>query len=306
MVRPSNYPWESFFGKRELPIMVFRWIPREDSDHYAHGHTFIEIVVLVKGHALHRTSQGLTPLSKGDVAVLRPGSWHEFTQAEDAEVYNVCFTEDLLYHELSGIPRDSMTHYLLWDAPRERGNRGVFHFHLPPELLRELHAPLVMLDHIYQDVWQGYNTQKLGGLMTCLGILARGAWATRKPSPSSPGVRMHPAVKRVLAMIQGDLAYPWTLKELAGRMRMNHSYLARLFRQAMRCTVLEYIFCRRAETAAALLVTGEEPIAIIGEKVGWDDPNYFARRFRKHFDVSASDYRKRHREQDGTKPNAKV
>jgi len=295
MAKPSSYPWESFFGKHESPLMAFLWKPQEDKDHVAHGHTFLEVVVCTKGQVMHRTSRGLTPMQKGDVAVLRPGSWHEFVDAQEAEIYNLCFKEELLHHELLEIPRDSMTHYLLWDAPRESKNRGIFQFRLPPELLRELRAPLAMLNRIYQDDWPGYNTQKLGGLMICLGVLARGAWANRTASPSQPGVRMHSSVKRVLTMIQGDLAYPWTLEELARRVRMNHSYLARVFRQAMRCTVLEYISSRRAETAAALLITTENTISAVAQQVGWDDPNYFARCFRKHFGVSASDYRKQHR-----------
>jgi AraC family L-rhamnose operon transcriptional activator RhaR len=193
------------------------------------------------------------------------------------------------------IPRDAMTHYLLWDAPKEHKNRGIFHFHLPPALLRELQAPMDMMDRIYQDPWPGYNTQKLGGLMICLGVLARAAWVNRSDSSTESRTRNHPSVKRVLKMIQEDLAYPWTLAELAGRVRMNHSYLARVFRQAMRCTVLEFISNRRAETAAAMLITGEKPISTIACSVGWDDPNYFARCFRKHFGISASEYRKQHR-----------
>ncbi len=295
MAKIASYPWERFFGDRELGMMSFCWKPQEDPNHYAHGHTFLEIIVCAQGRATHRTSRGLTPIRKGDVAVLRPGSWHEFLDAKDTLIYNLCFKEELLHHELLEIPRDSMTHYLLWDAPRERKNRGVFHFHLSEKLLQELHDPMKMQHRIYQDPWPGYNTQKLGGLMICLGVLARGAWETRTALPTQPGVRMHPSVKRVLGLIQNDLAYPWTLEELAGRVRMNHSYLARVFRQAMRCTLLEYITSRRAETAAALLITTDAPISDIGGKVGWEDPNYFARRFRKHFGESASQYRSLHR-----------
>ena len=32
-------------------------------------------------------------------------------------------------------------------------------------------------------------------------------------------------------------------------------------------------------------------VADIGQEVGWLDPNYFARRFRAHFGVSATAYR---------------
>ena len=48
---------------------------------------------------------------------------------------------------------------------------------------------------------------------------------------------------------------------------------------------------RRAERAAILLATTDEPIAAIGARVGWPDPSYFSRRFRQEFGVGARTYR---------------
>ena len=48
---------------------------------------------------------------------------------------------------------------------------------------------------------------------------------------------------------------------------------------------------RRAEKAAVLLLTTDKAIATIGREVGWHDPNYFARRFRAAFGISARQYR---------------
>ena len=49
----------------------------------------------------------------------------------------------------------------------------------------------------------------------------------------------------------------------------------------------------RAEHAAVLLPHSDKPVTGIGRAVGWPDQNYFARRFKAHYGLSATTYRKR-------------
>jgi AraC family L-rhamnose operon transcriptional activator RhaR len=48
----------------------------------------------------------------------------------------------------------------------------------------------------------------------------------------------------------------------------------------------------RAETAAVRLRRADDPVAAVGASVGWGDPNYFSRRFRAHFGMSPTDFRR--------------
>ena len=54
---------------------------------------------------------------------------------------------------------------------------------------------------------------------------------------------------------------------------------------------MTYLARHRAERAAALLMHTARPVKDIGYEVGWSDPNYFARRFRKFFACSPTAYR---------------
>jgi AraC family L-rhamnose operon transcriptional activator RhaR len=56
---------------------------------------------------------------------------------------------------------------------------------------------------------------------------------------------------------------------------------------------MAYLARRRVETAAAMLLHTDQPVTQIGRTVGWPDQNYFARRFKAHFGLSASSYRSR-------------
>jgi AraC family L-rhamnose operon transcriptional activator RhaR len=42
-----------------------------------------------------------------------------------------------------------------------------------------------------------------------------------------------------------------------------------------------------------LLLHSDQPITCIGREVGWPDQNYFARRFKAHYGLSATTYRGR-------------
>ena len=45
--------------------------------------------------------------------------------------------------------------------------------------------------------------------------------------------------------------------------------------------------------AATLLLHSDQPVTCIGQAVGWPDQNYFARRFKAHYGLSATTYRAR-------------
>ncbi|WP_425565224.1 helix-turn-helix transcriptional regulator [Nonomuraea bangladeshensis] len=96
-----------------------------------------------------------------------------------------------------------------------------------------------------------------------------------------------------MRLLEGDLAHPWTLRELAEKLPMVPGSLVRLFKSAVGLPPMAYLAQQRAEAAAALLLQDDRPISQIGASVGWPDPNYFARRFKAHFGLSARAYRSR-------------
>jgi AraC family L-rhamnose operon transcriptional activator RhaR len=107
------------------------------------------------------------------------------------------------------------------------------------------------------------------------------------------GSRAHPVVVRAMRLLEADLARHWTLTRLADELHTSPGYLVRLFKAATGLPPMAYLARVRVEHAAVLLLHSDEPITGIGQAVGWPDQNYFARRFKSHYGLSASAYRRR-------------
>jgi AraC family L-rhamnose operon transcriptional activator RhaR len=100
-------------------------------------------------------------------------------------------------------------------------------------------------------------------------------------------------VIQLAAEMQADLARGWKLSELARRTGQTREHFCRRFRLVHGNPPLAWLTMRRAERAAVLLLSTDAPVAEIGRRVGWDDPNYCARRFRAAFGVNPAAYRRR-------------
>ena len=70
-------------------------------------------------------------------------------------------------------------------------------------------------------------------------------------------------------------------------------YLVRLFKASTGLPPMAYLAQLRAEHAATLLLHSDQPVTSISQAVGWPDQNYFARRFKAHYGLSATTYRAR-------------
>ncbi len=82
------------------------------------------------------------------------------------------------------------------------------------------------------------------------------------------------------------------IEEYASSRGMSISWFIRNFKQYTKTTPMQYIVSLRIANAQMLLETTSYSITEIGNIVGYDNPLYFSRIFRKQKGVSPSEYRK--------------
>ena len=84
-----------------------------------------------------------------------------------------------------------------------------------------------------------------------------------------------------------------TLKKVADATFISAFYLSHLFRKEMNTTFSDYLCKIRIEKAKNLLKNEKDPrIQEIAEKTGFNDPNYFAKSFKKIVGLVPREYKK--------------
>lgn len=259
--------------------------------HPIHTHSFVEVAVVMGGEGAQRSLAGRQQLAVGDVMLLRPGVWHGYEDCRDLDLYNCCFSTELLRRELAWTRQDGQLGHLLWTGPYAGQRRGVLTAHLSGGELAECVEHLDRLCDLHSHPLRTHRGDLVGRLTLFLSCLARAVAQTEQPGRHSAVT--HPAVLEAMRMMEERTAYRWTLTELATELHLAPRYLVRLFKSATGLPPMAYLSRHRVELAAARLLYTDHPISKIGESVGWPDQNYFARRFKSHYGLSASTYRAR-------------
>ncbi len=253
----------------------------------AHDHNFLEVAFILKGRARHFVVQGEEQCSAGDVYVIPVGAWHGYCDSDKLEICNCLLSPSLIEGELAWIKKDEVF-CDLFALSKPRGFSGVRKVRLPRSEHRRLRALLGELETAYH---RGSQTAILGRLLLVLDIVH--AAAGDESLSNGHEMDSHPAIRRAVDLLYGQIGEEWTLEKLAGQLHLSPSYLVRLFRAKIGVSPMKFLSGVRADRAATLLLSGTMRIGDIGLAVGWPDPKHFAASFQRHFGLSASAYRKR-------------
>ena len=93
--------------------------------------------------------------------------------------------------------------------------------------------------------------------------------------------------------IESSLHLPWTVAGMAEQVFVSEEQLNRVTKSLFHMSPRSKLIQLRMEKAASLLKYREWSISMISHRLGYKDPYNFSHRFKKHFGLSPSQYRKR-------------
>lgn len=150
--------------------------------------------------------------------------------------------------------------------------------------------PAVLIE-AFEDTFRhathGFSESAMTGLSTAFGRLL----GLAKVHQRAPGIRSRRAENRLLkalSLMREDLARTWTLNELASESHLSIPHFTELCRRQTGLPPLGMLIRLRLQRAMDLLQQGDHNVAEAGRAVGYDDPFYFSRLFRKHMGMAPS------------------
>lgn len=103
-------------------------------------------------------------------------------------------------------------------------------------------------------------------------------------------------IRKTIDYIHLNLANDLSLDTIAHKIDLAPAYLSSLFKKEVKVTITEFIHRKRCEQAGILLVKTDLSIIHIAEQIGIPDSSYFTYLFKRHYNMTPSQYRKKHKE----------
>ena len=102
----------------------------------------------------------------------------------------------------------------------------------------------------------------------------------------------HPVIRKAKQYIADHLSCPGlSLAEVSAHLGISAVYLSSLFKKQKSITITDYIIEKRMQLAYTLLMGDKKKIYEVAKMVGFQNPSYFMRCFKKTFGISPSECR---------------
>ncbi|MFI9203098.1 AraC family transcriptional regulator [Streptomyces sp. NPDC053048] len=250
---------------------------------YPHRHTFYEIVYVTGGSGAHVIDLVRRPLRPPHLCVLLPGQVHYWERASDLSGVLMLFTEDFL------LARPGDRHLL-----RALGERSWLH--LPPGPGAEPGEDAAGIGALVRSM-ERECTARADGYVSVLEaylhiLLVR---ALRLPAAREHGTATGRAaeVSREFGLLLTESAgADGSVGAYAARLGVSVGHLNEVVKQATGRTPGELVRAARLLEAKRLLTGSALAVGQVARRVGFTDPAYFCRFFRRETGISPGAFRR--------------
>jgi AraC-like DNA-binding protein/mannose-6-phosphate isomerase-like protein (cupin superfamily) len=253
-----------------------------------HSHSFFELFFVEEGEGWYSmgVSEALPSRHRrvwakpGDLFLIAPGEIHDPSGLDGATKWVVCFEAEALNPAYSDADIFLMLPNKLLESFLSVNNLESKHFYIPETERSRWIELMKQLKHELCDRGFGFSEAARALLMLLLIETAR--LVESEPIELKKSTNQYrPIVNKVLRFIEDNFQNSIGLQEVAKAVNLSPAYLTDTIRRETGKTVLSWIVERRMTEARRLLVETDRSVNQIAEAVGYFDPSYFIRLFRR-------------------------
>ena len=236
------------------------------------GRIDYQLLYVASGKAIFYFNKEPKEVAAGHMVLYQPKQEqrYEYFSVDRPEVYWVHFTGSDV--------RNILRHY---DIPLDRnviysGSSSIYAY-----LFKEMINELQTCRTGFEELLEMYLRQ--------IFLLIQRSWEERKPTVSS---YLQEEIDYARKYFNEHYNEDISIEEYALSRGMSVSWFLRNFKQMTMKSPMQYILTIRINNAVSLLETTDYNVTEISTIIGYDNPLYFSRIFKKQKGVSPSDYRK--------------
>jgi len=150
----------------------------------------------------------------------------------------------------------------------------------------------MLFDEIFNNLSRGFHNRNLEYVSFCFGhLLATFVYANRTSDDLAD--ESNPVVRRILSFMEKNLHKKLSLKPIAVEAGYSPTYLSTLFRKQTNYAPVSYFAHLKVLKACEFLDYTHMKVKEISYRLGYIDPYYFTRDFKKKVGMSPRQYRNR-------------
>ncbi len=274
-----------YFEDPTLPLQVYIRDPQPDFPLHSHG--FDELVIILKGTAIHEIDGQNFPVKAGDVFVISRNHEHQYIDMHGLALANILFDHDALMMDRWDIRALPGFHALFSLEPAFRAqHKFQSRLQLPASQQEQINQLVRNLTQEAELRNPGYRVMATGLFMQLAVSLSR-AYSAEPTEESLDLLRIGDAI----AHIETCYADKITLDELARKSHLSQRHFCRVFQECIGRSPIDHLMHVRCQKAAELLKGTGRTITDIAFDCGFSDSNYFTRCFKKTMAMTPRQYR---------------
>ncbi|WP_175639654.1 AraC family transcriptional regulator [Metabacillus schmidteae] len=282
----TTYQSSEYLKSNEFPFWIQRFYHDTFNIPAEHSHEFIELVFVVNGHGSHIFEGQSYMLKTNDIFIINPGEVHTFKieKNESLEIINCLFLPSLIQDSwLKELGVSQSMDYFYIHPFLDKNERFHHLLNLDVSYSSRLLHLLEGMMHEYNKENSCYSTLIRLQLVELLILLSRiynerNSQKRKSLSKQEDGKLL---IQRICGYLTRNFDQKISIQNLCQLFNISPRHLNRLFKQETGQTIVEMVHNIRIEKAKQYLVETDEKVINVAIRVGYDDPAFFSRLFRR-------------------------